>query len=50
MIEIKKGSKKGKYLLLDTFEIGYSGIFDCRVLVSNLSLKKAKELKKKFDK
>lgn len=48
-IEIKPASKKGKYFLLDTFEIGNSGEYDVRVLTSNLSLKKANELKEKYD-
>lgn len=47
-IQIKQQENK-KYLLLGEFEIGYSGEYEVRILCSNLSLKKAKELKKKYE-
>jgi hypothetical protein len=48
-MQIKK-SERGKWLLIDEFEIGNSGEYDVRVVASNLSFKKAKELKEKYDK
>ena len=47
MMKIKKG-ERGKWLIIDEFEIGNSGEYDVRVVASNLSLKKAEELIKKF--
>ena len=47
-IEIKEYEKK-KFQLLGTFEIGYSGVYEQRILCSKLSYKKAKELKEKYE-
>ncbi|GAI00142.1 unnamed protein product [marine sediment metagenome] len=46
-IEIRK-QDNGKYLLIGEFEVGNSGHWERRILTSNLSLKKAKELKEKY--
>ena len=43
MMKIKKG-ERGKWLIIDEFEIGNSGEYEVRVIVSNLSRKKAEEL------
>lgn len=43
-IEINK-QDDGKYFLIGEFEIGTSGNYERRVLVENLSKKKAEELK-----
>ena len=46
-IELKK-QPNGKYTLIGEFEIGESGEYTRRVLVSGVSKKKAKELKLKY--
>lgn len=38
-----------KYALMGTFEIGSSGVYEQRILCSKISLKKAKELKEKYE-
>jgi hypothetical protein len=48
IVEIKQ-TDKNKWQLLGTFEIANSGVIEQRILVSNLSLKKAKELQVKFN-
>jgi len=46
-VEIIK-QDNGKYCLFGEFEIGNSGVIDRRLLISNLSKKKAEELKNKY--
>lgn len=49
IIEIRK-QDNGKYLLIGEFEAGNSGHWIRRILTTNLSLKKAKELKEEYGK
>lgn len=48
-IEIKPCTTKGKFCLIQDVAIGNSGEHETRVLATNLSRKKAEELKRKFD-
>ena len=51
MTDLKIDLKKqfnGKWTIFGEFEIGNSGEYERRVLVSNLSRKKAVELKEKY--
>jgi len=48
-IEIHQ-QENGKFMLIGEFEIGNSGEYERRVLVTNTSKKKAEELKEKYNK